>query len=244
MPHRISKHRESVPAARWALGLLVLGAFSAAMLAVGRAGGATLAIAAAPLFTIPLISFGEWLVHGVMYHGHLPGLRRIRDIHHAGHHFALFPPDHYVQDGPYEFMRFREPLTPFRMSDNGIDNVLTAGSQVALHFVVGIPLILAPAWLATQSAPFTAASTATLAVVSFLLAYVHGAIHTPRGRLIEQMGWFQWLDRHHYIHHIDLTANINFLLPICDVLFGTQNAALTAEEALENPTYEEAKGGL
>ena len=112
---------------------------------------------------------------------------------------------------------------------------------MALHFVVGIPLILVPAWLATRSPTFLYSSLGTLALVSWLLSYVHGCIHTPRNRLIERMAWFQWLDRHHYIHHIDLSANINFLLPLCDLLFGTQKWVLTDEEQRHNPQFHEAK---
>ena len=236
---KIHKHEISVSAGRWLFALSTIAAWSALTIVIARAGTA-FAILAGPLYTIPLISLGEWLVHGVMYHQKLPGLKFIRDIHHAGHHFALFPPTRYVQHGPYEFMRFRKPV-PFQMSDNAFDNKLTEWTQIALHFVVGIPLILLPAWLATHSAAFVLSTLATLAFVSWLLAYVHGVIHTPRDRMIERMGWFQWLDRHHYIHHIDLSANINFLLPICDLLFGTQKWALTAEEVAANPSFEQAK---
>ncbi len=211
------------------------------MVALARSSGPIGAALAAPLFTIPLISLGEWLVHGVLYHGHLPGLKLISDIHHAGHHFALFPPKRYVQSGRHEFMRLRAPVVPFQMSDNAVDNALTMWTQVALHFVVGIPLIVVPSWLLTRSPAFFFSTLATLGFVSWLLAYVHGVIHTPRDRAIEHMRWFQWLDRHHYIHHVDLSANINFLLPICDLLFGTQKARLTDEEQAAHPHFEEAK---
>ncbi len=238
--NKIHKHEITVSGTRWLFALSTITAWSFATLLLAHAS--TLgAILAGPLYTIPLISLGEWLVHGVMYHGRIPGLKFIRDIHHAGHHFALFPPKNYVQHGKYEFMRFRKPLVPFQMSDNALDNWLTEWSQIGLHFVVGIPLILAPAWLLTHSLPFFVSTLVTLGFVSWLLAYVHGVIHTPADRAIEHLRWFQWLDRHHYIHHIDLSANINFLLPICDLLFGTQKAVLTDEEAAANPSFEEAK---
>ena len=35
-----------------------------------------------------------------------------------------------------------------------------------------------------------AACLATLALVSFALAHVHGAMHTPRNRWIERQRWF------------------------------------------------------
>ena len=221
-------------------GLAVLAAWSAACLAVGRLGLAAMAVIAAAAYTVPLVSLWEWITHGVLYHRKLPGMREIFAIHVGGHHLALFPPRTYVRQGPWSFMRFREPRMPWRMSDNGLDSALTSGSQMALHFALGVPTILLPAWI-LGGPRFFLASTATLGVLSWLLAYVHGVIHNPQGRWVERQGWFQWLDRHHYIHHVDMTANVNFLLPICDVLFGTRKPALTPEEAAANPRCEDAK---
>jgi hypothetical protein len=226
---------------RFAAGVTVLALFSAAMIAAAQKGGTLLAVVAGIFFTIPLCSLGEWLVHGVLYHGRVPGFAYIRKIHHAGHHFALFPPERYVQHGAFEFMRVREPLTPFAMSDNPTDNFFSKWGQVALHFVVGVPLIVVPSWYFARELAFTASVFATLALISWLLAYVHGVIHTPRDRMIEHMRWFQWLDRHHYIHHIDLDANINFMMPVCDILFGTEKRTLTAEELARHPSFEAAK---
>lgn len=234
--------RKRVSAGRYAFGLLTIGAWCAGTVMLARVGGTVGGAIGGALFTVPLCSLGEWLVHGVLYHGRVPSLEFIRDIHHQGHHFAIFPPDKYVQTtSQYEFMKFRKPLLPFRMSDNPVDNFLTKWSQVALHFVTGIPLIMAPAWFATHSASFAISSLVTLALISWLLAYVHGVIHTPRDRWIERQSWFQWLDRHHYIHHVDLSANINFGLPVCDFLFGTQKWSLTEKEAANHPSFEQAK---
>jgi hypothetical protein len=69
----------------------------ALMLAVGRRAAGPLAALAGALFTVPLASLGEWLVHGIFYHRSLPGLGLLRRIHHHGHHFALFPPRRYVR---------------------------------------------------------------------------------------------------------------------------------------------------
>lgn len=228
---------------RVALGVLVLAAWSGAcMAAVMWVPHPAVGVAAGVLYTVPLISLWEWMVHGVMYHGKgLPGLKGIVRIHVAGHHHHIFPPSRYVQDGPYAFMRFRAPLEPWRMSDNAVDNALTQWAQIGLHFIVGVPTILGPLWWVTRDVTFLASSLATLTIISWLLAYVHGCIHTPRDRWIEHHRWFQWLDRHHYIHHIDHQANINFLLPLCDVLFGTLKRALTPEEAARHPSFEEAK---
>jgi len=235
--------RRTVSTQRLVLGTGALAGWCALMVWLGRPGQpAVVAAIAAILFTIPLTSLGEWWVHGVLYHRALPGLDFIREIHTAGHHGALFPPRHYVQaSSAFPFMRFRQPRRPWRMSDNALDNALTSWSQVGLHFVVGLPLIILPVGLLVGVGAFFWSSLASLAVISWLLAYVHGCIHTPRDRLIESMRWFQWLDRHHYIHHIDQRANINFMLPLCDVLFGTLKRRLTESETRRFPSFEEAK---
>lgn len=230
-----------VSGARWLMTLSILGVFSAACIHLAINGGVAGAIAAGVMFTVPLCSLGEWLVHGYLYHRRIRGLEFIQKIHHAGHHFALFPPHHYVQSKGWPFMRFRKPYVPFQMADTWQDNFLTMGSQIALHFVVGLPLIVLPAWLATRNIVFLGSVAATLAIISWLLAYVHGAIHTPKNRYIERTRWFNWLNHHHYIHHVDLSANINFMLPICDVLLGTNKLSLTEEEAAEHPTFEAAR---
>jgi hypothetical protein len=204
-------------------------------LAAARHAAAPAAALLGVLFTLPLCSLGEWLVHRVLYHGRLPGLGLLRRIHQHGHHVALFPPARYVQHGPYPFMRVRAPLLPFRMADSALESGLTEWSQVALHFLVGVPLILLPAWLLGAPRPFLAACLVTLAAVSFALAHVHGVMHTPRDRPIERQLWFRWLDRRHYIHHVDMGANLNFMLPLCDLLFGTHRAHLTPAEAARHP---------
>ncbi len=189
---------------------------------VGGQASAPVAILAGVVFTLPLCSLGEWLVHRVLYHGRVPGLGFLRRIHQQGHHVALFPPARYLQHGPHPFMNIRAPLLPFRMAGSRLDSALTEGSQVALHFAAGVPLILVPAWLLAGGRPaFLAACFGTLSLVSFALAHVHGAMHTPRDRWIEHQRWFRWLDRRHYLHHLDVRVNLNFMLPLCDGLFGT-----------------------
>lgn len=222
------------------LGLVALAAWSAAMLSLASAP-APVAFAAGLLYTVPLVSLWEWVTHGVLYHQGLPGLKEVLRIHVGGHHLSLFPPRIYVRQGPYSFMRFRRPRTPWRMSDQLLDTLLTSGSQTALHFVLGVPTILWPAYALVGSGAFFTGAIAALSVLSVLLTWVHGVIHNPSDRLVEKMRWFQWLDRHHYIHHVDMASNMNFLLPICDLLFGTQKAALTAEEVARNPSFEQAK---
>jgi hypothetical protein len=227
---------------RVVLGIAGISFWSGALILLVRVTDSPIvAVIAGPFFMLPLSSMWEWLVHQYLYHRRLPGLEKINLIHNAGHHGKIFPPTRYVQDGPYEHMRFRGPMKPWRLSDTWLDNKLGSWSQVLLHFVVGVPAILAPAWLLTEDVFFAGSSLVSLCIISWLLAYVHGSIHTPRDRLIEHMAWFQWLDRHHYIHHIDYAANLNFMMPICDVVFGSLKTELTDVEKGRFPSFEEAK---
>ena len=103
---------------------------------------------------------------------------------------------------------------------------------------VGVPFAFVPAWLLTRNPLFTASAIATGMVVSYFFIRVHDVIHYPAGRFMERLRWFQFLDRHHYI---DTRANINFLLPPCDLLFGTLKLEVTEQELRLWPTFEVAK---
>jgi len=224
-------------------GGIVVGLACSSLLAFfGPSRHGVLGVLGGVLFAISASSLGEWLVHGVLYHRGVRGWEAVRRIHHHGHHFALFPPRKYRKTEGYAFMRIRAPLLPFRMADNSFDNLYTKLGQVALHLFAGLFLIVAPA-LVFASATFALTSTLTLVAISYLLAHVHGVMHTRRDRWLERQRWFAWLDRHHYIHHVDPTANINFLLPLCDFVLGTRKAALTAEEERRHGAYR-PHGGL
>ena len=223
---------------RWLFSLAVLAAMTSVFLGLATLGPVG-AVVGGLLLPVPLCSLGEWLVHGFLYHRGMPGLTWIRDIHHAGHHWALFPPQRYVNRGsPFAFMRLS---APWQMASNAQEETLTKWSQILLHFVVGIPLILLPAYVLTGSLLLVGCSTFTLAVISYLLADVHGHIHTPVGSWIERQSWFCALDRQHYIHHMDEGANLNFMLPLVDLLLGTRRFAPSESEQHRFPDFSAAK---
>lgn len=223
---------------RWLYALTILGAMTAAFLALQGLGPVG-AVVGGLLLPVPLCSLGEWLVHGFLYHRGLPGLTFIRNIHHAGHHWAIFPPQRYVnRNSPFAFMRLQ---APWQMASNRKEETITKWSQILLHFVVGIPLILLPSLLLTGSLLFTGCATFTLAVISYLLADIHGHIHTPNGGWIERQAWFCALDRQHYIHHMDEGANLNFMLPLVDLLLGTRRFMPSESEQRRFPDFAEAK---
>ena len=77
-----------------------------------------------------------------------------------------------------------------------------------------------------------------------LFVRVHDAVHHPGVSCLERFRWFRFLDRHHYIHHVDNRANTNFLLPLCDLLMGVLRRELSERELAQWPSYEEARSNV
>jgi hypothetical protein len=184
----------------------------------------------------------EWLVHRFVYHGpsRVPLLQSIHVIHQRGHHWHRFPPDRYVEAGPVERIPVF-PAEPYALCGATRPRLLAWAGQYALYMAVGVPLAFVPAWLFTHNPLFTASCVVAGVVVCYFFIRVHDVIHYPAERAIERQAWFRFLDRHHYIHHIDNTVNLNFLLPLGDWLFGTLKRELTAHEAQLWPSFEQAK---
>jgi len=62
--------------------------------------------------------------------------------------------------------------------------------------------------------------------VAFALYYagyegLHYLMHLPSIPWIERTRYFQFLKRHHKIHHIKMNRNLNVLLPLADLCLGT-----------------------
>jgi hypothetical protein len=55
----------------------------------------------------------------------------------------------------------------------------------------------------------------------FLYEYLHYCMHIPKRRWLETTAWFRWLDSHHHMHHKRHFNNLNVVLPLADIVFGT-----------------------
>jgi hypothetical protein len=184
----------------------------------------------------------EWLVHRYVYHRRwLPFARRIYAIHHRGHHFEIFPTWRYVTNGP---MR-RHPILRAdvaHLNPPGWANALVKLTHFTFYMTIGAVCIWVPSWLLTHNIAFLAGILVTSVIVSDLFVRVHDAIHYPGvHRFIEAQAWFRFLDDHHYIHHVDTEANVNFLLPLADWMFGTMRRRLTPQELAHHGPLAEAK---
>ena len=156
------------------------------------------------------------------------------------HHYAYFPTWRYVTAGPVR----RLPITN-RSPEALVSRFRNGGVRLA-HFswymTIAVVLVWLPAWFLTGNVPFLAGIIAASAVVSNLMIVVHDTIHRPGShRIVEAQPWFAFLDRHHYIHHVALGMNLNFLLPLADLLFGTLRRQLTPEELARHGPLERAK---
>ena len=205
-------------------------------------GGTAVAVLGGVTSALLMGAVGEWLVHRFLMHRPWKPrlLRAIYDLHHRGHHYIHFTPARYVHDGPINYVPVLPPQ-PEALCDSAWGRFLSMGAQVVFYGTVATITVLLPTALAARDALFTATFTATLAVEIFLFVRLHDAVHYPGQTGLDRLPFFERLDRHHYLHHIDPNANTNFLLPLGDWLFGTLRKRPTAWERARFPSYEQAR---
>lgn len=206
--------------------------------ALGRCISGASAVAA----VVALASLYEWIVHRVVYHepSSWRALNSIHVIHQRGHHSHRFPPDRYVDSGPIERIPLSPP-DPYGLCRTPGRRFAAWLGQYAFYAAVGGAFAFLPAWLVTRNPTFVSIAVITGLVLAHQFIHVHDAIHYPKRRAIERTRWFQFLDHHHYIHHVDPRANLNLVLPLCDWLFGTLRLELTDAELYRWPSFEVAK---
>ena len=185
-------------------------------------------------------SIVEWLVHGKLMHrrSRWPLLHLAYDLHHRAHHWIHYPPDAYVQD-EVTYVPLVPPV-PERACRTRTETIFAALGQGLFYASFSLPLV-AVAWVATHDAAFVASAGVVATVFVSLAVHVHDAVHCPGHSPLERFRWFWALDRHHYLHHIDTRANVNFLLPLGDLLLGTLRTQMTPAEAARWPTYAAAR---
>jgi hypothetical protein len=189
-----------------------------------------------PIVASPL----EWFVHRFVYHeAKLRPLTTIFAVHTA-HHFVFFPTWRYVTGGPARRLALRR--RPPWAHESPRRNAGVRLAHYAWYMSIGAVVVWTPAWLLTQRPALLAGLITSTAIVSNLFIVVHDTIHRPGShRIVEAQPWFAFLDRHHYIHHVALGANLNFLLPLADRCFGTLRTALTPIELEAHGPLDRAK---
>jgi hypothetical protein len=227
-----------------AFALANAGIFVAAHSVVGELltpTGLLVSIGGGALAALLIGSLGEWLVHRYIMHRRVgpPPLSLAYDLHHRAHHWIQYPPNEYLHDDRVQRVPVSSDLNRVCLTRMG--RALTVALHVAFYSAFGVILALVPSFVFTRNPLFTIVIGVVTAIEIFLFVRVHDAVHHPGLSRLERFGWFRFLDRHHYIHHIDNKANTNFLLPLCDFLMGVLRHDLTPRELAKWPSYEEAR---
>ncbi len=154
-------------------------------------------------------SFVEWAFHRFWLHR--PWLPESAFTAHTLVHHQLCRHDdtfHVVEEEQHEALAFQWWGGPLIIAINVTPWVLLAwlfsSMQLSLPF-----------------APFVISLG-----VAFALYYVgyeglHHLMHLPSIPWIERMKYFQFIKKHHRIHHIHMNRNLNVLFPLADLCLGT-----------------------
>jgi hypothetical protein len=185
-------------------------------------------------------SMVEWWVHGKLMHrrSRLPWLHLAYDLHHRAHHWTHYRPDAYLQD-EVTYVPLVPPRPERACQTSG--EVFAAALGQALFYASALGPSVAVAWFLSGNVAFAGAFSAVAVTIVALAVHLHDAVHCPGHSPLERFGWFWWLDHHHYIHHIDTRVNVNFLLPLGDLLLGTLRQEMTDPERARWPSYEQAR---
>src|SRR5205814_6482138 len=93
--------------------------------------------------------------------------------------------------------------------------------------LLNAPFPLTVAWL-TGSWWVLAGAVPAFACYYGAYEYLHWCMHVPRGRWFQRTRVFRWIDRHHRIHHLVPSRNLNVVLPIADFILRTRIAVAPA----------------
>jgi hypothetical protein len=81
------------------------------------------------------------------------------------------------------------------------------------------PLILLVQWALGEPIFFGVLLAMILYYATY--EYLHWCMHVPKQRSLERSGFFFRLNGHHLLHHRYPDRNLNVVLPLADLLFGT-----------------------
>jgi hypothetical protein len=182
-------------------------------------------IPAGVLVGIVQSSFFEWAFH--RYWLHRPWLPEGCFTAHTLVHHQLCKHDdtfHVVDEEQHEALSFQWWAGPLLAALNGLP-------------WIALGLLLSAAGVAL---PWVAVSVTVMATVFvYYLGYegFHLLMHRPSLPWVERAGWFQFLKRHHRLHHVHMHKNLNVLLPLADWALGT----LVLEGAVPATTHPKAR---
>ncbi len=200
-----------------------------------------LSVLAAFITYFPFVAVGEWIWHRYGYHRpwRIGFMNHIHTLHHVHHHWRCYPPAEYVRDGDVDYISVL-PTHAYRICQSPLERATAYSAQYFLYLVPMATILILPGWLISGNPAFTFTLIILHIIMSHIFVRVHDYMHQPAGRWMERRFWFKFLNRHHYIHHVDTECNVNFLLPLGDLLFGTLRTQLSESELSRWPSFEEA----
>ncbi len=179
----------------------------------------TIAVFAACVAATVQSSFFEWVFH--RYWLHRPWLPKdCFTAHTLVHHQLCKFEDTFevVEHEQEEALHFQWWGGPFLVSLNIIPWVLLAWALAASG--AKLPYL---AFLISFS----------IAALAYYVGYesIHYFMHKPRLDFVERSRWFQFLKKHHRIHHVHMNRNLNVLFPLADLVLGTLVTKMPAPQA-------------
>ena len=162
-------------------------------------------------------SFFEWYYH--KYWMHMPRVPKEAFRGHTIVHHGLYRGDerYFVKEGEHP------------------EHILLKAYALPAIILAHLPVVLGIEYFLV---PHTAIGALVACVLYFVVyEYCHWNMHVPRNHYIERFRWFQFLRKHHHLHHRLFQTNFCVLIPLADWCMGT----LATEASLERRRLEREK---
>jgi len=155
-------------------------------------------------------------------------------------HHGLFKADESFELQNHAPEKIKHDRTKIRMAWWNFLIIVPVGSIP--YACVAAPFAFFGLWAVALTIYIT--GTCVALAYYFVYEYIHWCMHLPRGRQLELWPIFQWLLRHHRIHHLLFNKNLNVVLPFADWLFGSlyiENPTLAASRAFRGAAAQRAR---
>jgi hypothetical protein len=174
-------------------------------------------------------SFFEWAFH--RYWLHRPWMPKDCFTTHTLIHHQLCKFEdtfHVVEEEQEEALHFQWWGGPMLVAINAVPWTVAA-------------LVLRASGAVLPDILFVAVFSLTMLVYYAGYESMHYFMHKPRVDFVERSRWFQFLKRHHRIHHVHMNRNLNVLLPLADLVLGTLVTQVPAAQKTPDSARELAR---
>ncbi len=145
-------------------------------------------------------SYFEWFLH--RFFMHRPTLFHYPFRTHAQVHHQVFK-----ADATYHLQKPEDKWL-----------ITFAWWNYPLLLVINLPVLTIPEYFGVHVLLGAALGMSTY---YFLYEYLHFHMHKPGAHSFEKSRFFRFINNHHLIHHKFMHRNLNIVLPLADLTFGT-----------------------